>query len=62
MKTSGISGQFTVPLGVTIHSGENVPPFIVFKATSDGHKSRQIAINPQIRCQLNTLATRPRLE
>ena len=44
MKTSGTSGRCTLPLGVTL-SGEMLPPFIVFKGTSDGQISGQLAIN-----------------
>ena len=45
MKTSGTSGCCTVRLGVTL-SGVKLPPFILFKGTSDGRKSRQLAIIP----------------
>ena len=45
MKTSGTSVCCTVILGVTL-SGDKLPPFIVFKGTSDARISRQLAINP----------------
>ena len=45
MKISGTSGRCTVLLGVSL-SREKLPPFIVFKGTSDARISRQLAINP----------------
>ena len=45
MKISGTSGRCTVLLGVSL-SREKLPPFIVFKGTSDGQIRRQLVINP----------------
>ena len=46
MKTSGTSGCCTVRLGAVTLSGIKLHPFILFKGTRDGRKSRQLAIIP----------------